>query len=169
MLKKTITYTDFNGDQQTEDFYFNLSKSEIAEMELSTEGGLHAHLERIVASQNGGEIIKQFKEIIAAACGRRSEDGKRFVKSQEIRDDFFSSPAYDVLFIELLTDADKGAEFINGLLPQDLEGPVAPNLEKSQPIEGETNTPKEPKDMSREELMAAFMQKNQSLTKGSLQ
>lgn len=116
MLKKTITYTDFNGDQNTEDFYFNLTRAELAEMELSGEGNsLKAQIEKIVASQNGGEIIRIFKEIIEKSYGVRSADGKRFMKTPAQFKEFASSEAYSELFMELATNADAGAAFINGL------------------------------------------------------
>lgn len=118
MIKKTITYTDFNGEQQTEDFYFNLTKAELAEMELSGEGNsLKASLERIVASNDGAKIIAEFKKILEKSYGVRSADGKRFMKSPQAWEEFSSSEAYSVLFMELATDANASAEFIKALVP----------------------------------------------------
>ena len=84
MLKKTITYEDYDGNKRTEDFYFNLSKAEIMEMELSVSGGMTQMLNRIVAERDGEKIIKTFKEIILKAYGEKSPDGKRFIKSEEL-------------------------------------------------------------------------------------
>lgn len=120
MLKKTITFQDLDGNEITEDFYFNLSKAEIAEMEVSFEGGLLSHLKRIIADQNGSAIIASFKEIILKSVGRRSEDGRRFIKSQEIIDEFMQTDAYSVLFMEVATDAEASAAFVRGLMPHDL-------------------------------------------------
>jgi hypothetical protein len=118
LIKKTITYTDFNGQQQTEDFYFNLTKAELAEMELSGEGNsLKASLERIVASNDGAKIVSEFKKILEKSYGVRSADGKRFMKSPQAWEEFASSEAYSVLFMELATDANASAEFINALVP----------------------------------------------------
>lgn len=170
MIKKTIKYTDFNGDEQSEDFYFNLSKAELAELELGTKGGFGEHVQKMIDSSNGKEVIDAFKAIIGMAYGRRSEDGKRFIKSDEISQEFFSTEAYSVLFMEVLTDAEKGAEFVNGLIPADLNGPVASSLEKDAESEEVTDESevKQPKDMSRDELMKAFMEKNQAqLGKGT--
>lgn len=127
MLKKTITYKDLDGNDITEDFYFNLSKAEIAEMELSHAGGLSTFIERIVEANDGGEIIAAFKNILTTAIGRRSEDGKRFIKSQEIVDEFIQSDAYSVLFMELVTDEEgvAAAEFIKGVVPADISEAVA--------------------------------------------
>jgi len=117
MIKKTITYTDYNGAQRTEDFYFNLSKAEVAEMELSTAGGLAEQINRVVAAQDAPSIIKIFKELILKAYGEKSPDGKRFIKSKEISDAFAQTEAYSELFMELATDADAAAKFVNGIVP----------------------------------------------------
>ncbi len=120
MLKKTISYEDYNGNKRTEDFYFNFSKAEIVEMQLSTVGGLDATIQKIVAADNQPEIIKYFKDIVLRAYGEKSADGRRFIKSPEISKAFSETEAYSVLFMELATDAKAGAEFINGLIPADI-------------------------------------------------
>lgn len=121
MFKKTIKYTDFDGNERKEDFYFNLTKAELLEMQLSIDGGLQGHLERIIKTQSQPELIKMFKEIIMRAYGEKSPDGKRFMKSDEIRQNFECTEAYSELFMELATDSDAAAEFINALLPNDLQ------------------------------------------------
>lgn len=120
MLKKTITYTDYDGNERTEDFYFNLTKAELMEMELSTEGGLEKKLNKIIASKDSTKIIETFKDIIVRSYGEKSDDGKRFVKNKEIADGFTQTEAYSELFMELASDADKAAEFINGIIPKDI-------------------------------------------------
>lgn len=120
MLKKTITYTDYNGTERTEDHYFNLSKAELAEMEMGTAGGLAEMLNRIVAAQDAPAIMKVFKELILKAYGIKSADGKRFIKSEEISTEFVQTEAYSNLFMELITDADAIAAFINGIVPADM-------------------------------------------------
>ena len=117
MLKKTITYNDYNANDRTEDFYFNLTKAEIMEMELGTTGGLAEMLTRIVAAQDAPAIIKMFKDIVLKAYGEKSPDGKRFVKSEELSTAFSQTEAYSQLFMELATDADEAAKFINGIVP----------------------------------------------------
>jgi hypothetical protein len=125
VLKKTIRYEDFNGDEAVEDFYFHLSKAELVEMEMSHQGGMHQHLQNIVDSQDGKAIMAEFKELILSAYGKRSEDGKRFIKNQALRDEFVSTEAYSQLFFELCTQADKAAEFVNGVVPAGLAAEVA--------------------------------------------
>src|SRR5512133_2271261 len=120
MLKKTITYKDYNDVERTETFHFNLTKSEITEMELSTEGGLVEKINRIAESKDGPEIIKLFKEIILKAYGQKSDDGKRFIKSKELSVEFSQTEAYDQLYMSLVTDPDAAAAFVNGIVPQDL-------------------------------------------------
>lgn len=129
MLKKTITYTDYNGSERTEDFYFNLSKAEIMEMEMSTTGGLAEMIQKIVAAQDAPAIIKIFKELVLKAYGEKSPDGKRFIKDDEISMAFSQTEAYSQLFMELATDADSAAKFVNGIIPTDAIKPAtAPAL-----------------------------------------
>lgn len=120
MLKKTITYTDFNGVERTEDFFFNLTKAEVLEMEMSATGGLAESIKKIVAAQDQPAIIKLFKDLILKAYGEKSADGRRFMKSEEIKDNFAQTEAYSILFMELATDADKASEFVNGIVPAGL-------------------------------------------------
>ena len=121
MLKKTISYTDYNGNERTEDFYFNLSKAEIMEMEMSTSGGLSEVIQNVVKTQDVPSIIKIFKDLILKAYGEKSPDGKRFVKNPELSTAFSQTEAYAQLFMELATDADKAAAFINGIIPKDID------------------------------------------------
>lgn len=123
MLKKTITYEDYDGNTRTEDLYFFISKSELTEMELSTPGGLTKKLESITKSQNGSEIMKVFKDIILKAYGEKADDGRGFIKKRNgvsLAEEFEQTAAYDALFTELLLDPDKAAAFINGIMPKDL-------------------------------------------------
>lgn len=117
MLKKTITYTDYNQAERTEDFYFNLTKAEVMEMEMSTSGGLAEMIKKIVAAKDAPAIIKVFKDLILKAYGEKSPDGKRFIKSEEITTAFAQTEAYSQLFMELATDPDRAAEFVNGIIP----------------------------------------------------
>jgi hypothetical protein len=120
MLKKTITYVDFNGDEASEEFLFHLSKAELVELEMSYQGGLTEQIKRIAAAEDGKAIIAEFKKIILGSYGQRSPDGKRFIKTQALRDEFESTEAYSTLFMELVTDAEKAAEFVRGIIPKDL-------------------------------------------------
>jgi len=115
MLKKTISYTDYDGNLRTESFYFNLSKAEITEMELSYNGGLSKTIEKIIAEQDSKRIIEIFKGLILKAYGEKSPDGKRFIKNEELCNSFVQSEAYSELFMELATNADSAASFVNGL------------------------------------------------------
>ena len=119
MLKKTITYTNYNGIELTEEFYFNLSKAEVMEMEMSTSGGLAEMITRIVAAQDAPAIIKIFKELILKAYGEKSPDGKRFIKSNELSEAFSQTEAYSELFMELASNADAASAFVNGIIPVD--------------------------------------------------
>lgn len=120
MLKKTITYTDYNGVERTEDFYFNLSKAEIMEMELGVSGGYAEMLKSIVNANDAPTLIKIFKDLVLRAYGEKSADGKRFIKSDAISEAFSQTEAYSILFMELATNADEAAKFVNGIVPSDL-------------------------------------------------
>lgn len=117
MLKKRIAYTDYNGTDRVEDYYFNLTQAEIMEMELGTTGGLAEMIKKIVDAQDAPSLVKIFKDLILRAYGEKSPDGKRFIKSKEISEAFSQTEAYSQLFIELATDADAAAEFVNGIVP----------------------------------------------------
>lgn len=127
MLKKTITYTDYNGNQRTEDFWFNLNKSELVELGLSKNGGLDVMIQRIIKEQNAPEIIKILKEILFKAYGEKSDDGKYFRKSEEISTNFFQTEAYNELFMEVFSDPEKSVDFFKGILPQDLQKEIKDN------------------------------------------
>ena len=120
MLKKTVTYVDFNGVERTEDFYFNLSKAEVTEMELSVEGGFSKMLEEIVKSKDNVRIMELFKQMVLKAYGEKSADGKRFVKSKELSEAFSQTEAYSEIFMELALDEKAAAAFVNGIMPQNL-------------------------------------------------
>lgn len=120
MLKKTITYVDYNGIERTEDFYFNLSKAEVAEMEMSVEGGYSKMLEEIIKSNDNVRIVELFKRILLQSYGEKSADGKRFVKSKELSEAFSQTEAYSEIFMELALDEKAAADFINGIMPANL-------------------------------------------------
>lgn len=120
MIKKTVTYVDYNGVERTEDFYFNLSKAEIAEMELSVEGGFSKMLEEIVASKDNVKIVSLFKQMVLKAYGEKSADGRRFMKSEEISKAFSETEAYSEIFMSLALNESEAAAFVNGIMPANL-------------------------------------------------
>lgn len=129
MLKKTITYTDYFGEERTEDFYFNLTKAEILEMELMTVGGMDALLDRITKAKDIPTLVSTFTQIVQKAYGVRSADGRKFIKNKEVLEDFIQTEAYSELFTELITDADAAAAFCNGIIPPEAQqqpNPIPP-------------------------------------------
>lgn len=119
MIKKTITYHDYNGVERTEDFYFNLNKAELMKMEMAIKGGMAEMIQRIVAAQDAPAIIEVFEDLIKRSYGVKTPDGRGFLKKAEDLEAFMSTEAYSILFMELATDADKAAEFVNGIVPAD--------------------------------------------------
>lgn len=118
MIAITKTFKDFNGVERTETKHFNLTEAEIMEMELGTEGGVAEMLQNIIAAKDAPSIIKYFKEFILKAYGEKSADGLRFDKSEEISRRFANTQFYNLLFMELATDDEKAAEFVNGVVPK---------------------------------------------------
>lgn len=133
MYKKTITYTDFNDEQRTEDFYFNLTKAEIMEMELGQAGGLEEYVRKIINTMDGAKIVALFKDLILKAYGEKSLDGRRFMKNEEITKSFSETEAYSELFMELAMDAEKAAEFVNGITPKDTKKVTVDDAMKTFP------------------------------------
>lgn len=120
MLKKTIKFTDYFGEERTQDFYFNLTKSELMEMNLSADGGVERLIDKIIQTKDRKKLVTYFKDIILRSYGEKSDDGFQFMKGEEISKRFEQSPAYDQLFMELATDAEKAADFINGIVPKEV-------------------------------------------------
>lgn len=134
MLKKTIKYTDYNDNPREETFYFNLSKAELSEMQLSAQGGLETLIRRIIEEQNVPEIIKILKEIILKAYGEKSDDGKVFMKSPEISHKFECTEAYSELFMEIVSTPESAMNFIDGILPEEVRRQI-----KEESAKRETN------------------------------
>ena len=133
MLTKTITYNDYNGVERTEDYLFNLSKAELMEMELSIAGGLSETIDKIIKTKDTPALVKIFKELLLNSYGVKSPDGKRFIKTDELREEFAHTEAYSKLFMELATNAEAAAAFVNGIIPADLANEAAKNIpEKTQ-------------------------------------
>ena len=124
MIKKTIKYEDYNGNEREEEFYFNLSNAELTKMELGVEGGLSERLKKVLATKDTPQILKVFEEIINKAYGVKSDDGKRFIKSKELLEEFTQTEAYSQLFVELATNENAAQEFILGILPKKLSDEV---------------------------------------------
>jgi hypothetical protein len=120
MYKKTVTYTDFSGVERTEDFFFNLTKAELLKMEIGRAGTMTEAIEKIVKAKDTATIVSTFENLVLTAYGEKSEDGKRFMKSDEIREAFKQTQAYSDIFMELASDDDAAAEFINNIVPADM-------------------------------------------------
>ncbi len=120
MLVKPITYTDYNGNSRTEDFHFNLSKAELTMLEMSEVGGFKKKMTRIIQAQDGPAIMKVFRDIVRMSYGVKSDDGRRFIKSEQLSDEFEQTEAYSELIMELLSDENAAAKFIAAVLPQDV-------------------------------------------------
>lgn len=130
MYVRTVTYKDWNDVERTESFRFNLTKAELMEMQYEQEGGMREYLQRIIKSNDQKELMRMFKELVLKAYGEKSEDGKYFIKNDEIRQRFAATPVYSDLFMELSTDAKAASEFVNGIMPADID---RKELEKALP------------------------------------
>jgi hypothetical protein len=179
MLKKTITFEDLDGNLITEDFYFHMSKAELVEWQLGREGGMEEHLREILANKNTSLILSTFKQILLKSYGVRSADNRSFVKSEQTTREFEGTDAFSQIYIELVSSAQAGVEFINGIMPKDISDKIKDakaSIEVDLPlqsVQGPTfkmpetpvstsplGLPKDPSAMSREELIAEFQKKN---------
>lgn len=133
MFKRPITYTDYNGKTVTEDHYFNLSRAELMELELTTPGGWVESIERMTEAEDPTELFKTFKDLILRSYGTKSPDGKRFIKSEEIRTAFEQTEAYSQLFMELLQSPEVAAEFLKQLIPKNYAVPTS-HVNNTQPV-----------------------------------
>lgn len=131
MIKITKTYTDYNGVERTEDFFFNLSEAELMEMETGISGGFSEMIQKIYNSKDVPSIMKVFKDLILKSYGEKTLDGRRFVKSKELSEAFSQTEAYSLIYMELSTDSDKAAEFVNGLLPKKLSDRAKELIDKN--------------------------------------
>lgn len=135
MYTKTITYTDYNGNERTEKFLFNLSKAEILEMELSTTGGFTEKLQKIIDAQDIPTMTSVFKELLLKSYGEKSDDGRRFIKSAELSKAFSETEAYSNFYMELVTNTDSAIELINGVVPAEVAAEAKKEADKQRAIE----------------------------------
>lgn len=122
MIKWTINYTSYDGENITEDFYFHLSKPELAQMQFDVNASYSQFIERIANERDLKELGRQYANLILNSYGKKSDDGRVFRKNDELREDFRCSEAYSVLYMELLESPEKAAKFVRGVLPKDLQG-----------------------------------------------
>lgn len=122
MLKKTVTYTDYNSVERTETFYFHYTEAEILDMEMSTEGGFAERIQKIIDAKDQVSLMKLIKKFVIDAYGIKSEDGKRFIKNDKVKTEFLESPAYSKIWMELVMDDEVAADFVNNVIPSDMKG-----------------------------------------------
>lgn len=129
MYKKTVTYKDFNGVERTESYYFNLNQVELMKMEVGTTGGFVEMVQRVIDAKDAPEILRVFEDLVLKAYGVKSDDGKRFEKSDKLTAEFASSAAYPIIYMEFATNADSAAEFVKGIIPADLSDKLPASAE----------------------------------------
>ena len=135
MLVKPITYTDYNGVERTETFYFNLSQAELIDMQLGGKDGLYSNkLQKMIDNHDAAAIVATIKEFVLKSYGEKTDDGKRFIKSPEISEAFMQTEAYSQLITELLSDDAKSSEFILGIMPQALREAAVAEMNKNKQL-----------------------------------
>lgn len=132
MVKKTVTYKDFNGTERTETFYFHFNEAELLDMEMSVEGGFAERVQRIIDAKEQTELLKVIKKFVLDAHGVKSDDGRLFVKNEKTRAEFVQCPAYSKIFMELLADDKVAAEFVNQVVPEDMQAQLAAIMAKKK-------------------------------------
>lgn len=121
MLKKTYTYTDYNGVTRTETFYFHFTEAEILDMEMSAEGGFAERVQKIIDAKDQSALMKVIKNFVIDAYGVKSDDGRRFIKNEEVKTAFVESPAFSDIFMDMVTNDELAAEFVNGVIPDTMK------------------------------------------------
>ena len=168
MFKKTIEYTDFNGDKQSRDFYFHLTKAEIGAFAHGKDA-LKERFDKIVNSKDGFAILDQFRWFIKIGCGKRSEDGQRFIKTEEAQSELLDSPAFDVLLEELSTSANGALEFIGKLFPQEVMDKMQEQIKSGAVEDPFKNVPNPASVVELETEMPAYQREHRRPTKAELQ
>ena len=130
MIKKTVTYKDYNGTERTETFYFHFTEAELLDMEMSVEGGFAERVKRIVDAKSQTELLQVIKKFVLDAHGVKSDDGRLHIKNEQTRAEFVQCPAYSKIFMELLTDDKAASEFTNGVVPDDMKEQLAAIITK---------------------------------------
>lgn len=124
MLEKKIKFTDFNGQEREQTFQFNLTKQELLTMELGTTGGYTEMLKTIINTTDTPKLMEVFEKFILKSYGRKSADGMRFEKSEQLSLEFKQTEAYSELFLELISSDEAAAKFINGVVPKEVAGQI---------------------------------------------
>jgi len=168
VFKKTIEYTDFNGDKQSRDFYFHLTKAEIGAFAHGKDA-LKERFDKIVNSKDGFAILDQFRWFIKIGCGKRSEDGQRFIKTEEAQSELLDSPAFDVLLEELSTSANGALEFIGKLFPQEVMDKMQEQIKSGAVEDPFKNVPNPASVVELETEMPAYQREHRRPTKAELQ
>ena len=118
MIIESLTYKNFKGEEVTRKLYFNISKPEFMDLQLSEEEGLSDLIHRVIDAKDNAEIVRVFKKILLTAYGELSGDGETFMKSAEISHKFECSAAYEHLYMKMLENAEYAANFVNQLVPK---------------------------------------------------
>lgn len=147
MLKRTIKYKDFNDNEVSEDFYFNISRAELVRLEMSFDDGIEKAVKKMMETKDRAALINQFEDLVLKAYGQKSEDGKRFIKSTQLREEFAQHAAYEQLFFELITNEQTIADFILGVLPKDLAAQVREAQPQDKPLGLPPRPPMPPKSV----------------------
>lgn len=121
MLKKTYTYKDYNDIERTETFYFHFTEAEILDMEMSAEGGFAERVQRIIDAKDQAALMKLIKKFVIDAYGVKSDDGRRFIKNEEVKTAFLECPAFSDIFMDMVTNDELAAEFVNGVIPDTMK------------------------------------------------
>lgn len=124
MIKREVPYKDFNGIDRKETVYFNLSETELIDMQMSKTGGLDVILRTIIDTNDQVQLYNIFKDLVLKAYGEKSEDGRRFIKSDELRHEFSQTEVYNKLWYGLATNADEASKFVNDLIPEHLSAEI---------------------------------------------
>lgn len=135
MYKKTLTYTDFKGQKRTEELCFNMTEVELMKWAAQPSGYTHDQLvDNMLKKGNTEGLMDMLDDLFRRSYGELSLDGKRFVKSPEIQQEFFESNAYPALFLELATNSEEASRFFNEVFPANINETLAKFSKKEESV-----------------------------------
>lgn len=120
MVRREIKFTDFNGKSQTEVGYFNINKAELGKLQMRHNGTYLDYLKLLSERKKVEEMYNFVYELILDSYGEKDPEGRKFIKTPEMRTDFEQSLAFSEMIVDLVSNPDDLANFVKGIMPPDL-------------------------------------------------
>ena len=139
MIKKTITYEDFNGEKRTKDFYFHMNQVEFAKLNGEVPGGLEKRIQDIIANQDQDAMLRLVDLLVSRSYGERDDEDGGFTKigknGRPLYEKFVNTSAYDNLIIELIQGEKNIVTFLSGIMPKEVQARMDEEFKKQKAME----------------------------------